>query len=77
MKKQYRCLESYGFKYIIQLYHDGEFVKTHTVYLDKLEEAKEAFEASGYTYGYTEQEVKRARERYIKMLKNIIQQNEI
>ena len=72
MKRQYRYIESYGFKYIFQLYHDGELVESHTVYLDKLQDAIDAFEADGYTYGYTEQEVEKAKERYERMLRNKI-----
>jgi hypothetical protein len=73
MKLQYRYSDYTGFKWIIELYHDGELVKSYTVYLDELEDEEQNLVADGYTYGYTKEEVAEAKKKYEEMLSNIIQ----
>lgn len=73
MKKQYRFVEFVGFQWMIQLYHNGEYVESRKLYVDEVDDAEETLLAEGYTYGYTEEEVAEAKEKYEKMLSNIIQ----
>lgn len=72
MKLQYRICEYIGFRYVVMLYHDGELVKTYKVWLDKIEDEEASLRNLGYTYGYTKEEVEKARCRYLDMLKDII-----
>lgn len=73
MKKQYRYYETISFKYDIELWHDGSFFNVYEVWLDELEDEICKLEDQGYTYGYTEYEVEKARQRYENMLKDIIE----
>ena len=85
MKLQYRYFEHVGFKYIIRLYCDGWLVKSYKVYLDELDdeidkiqrvvlspEEIDKIEKQGYTYGYTEDELDKARAYYENVLDNVI-----
>ena len=72
MRLQYRYFEYIGFQYMIQLYCDGWLVKSYKVYLDALDDELDKIEKQGYSYGFTEKEVNAAKERYEKMLSNII-----
>ena len=73
MRRQYRIIEPIGFKWIIQLYHDGKLVEFYKVYVDEVESIEESLLAKGYTYGYTKQEIEKVKKRYEEMLENIIQ----
>ena len=73
MKLQYRYYESFGFKYVIQLYRDGQLVESYKVYSIDLDDEIDKLESQGYVYGYTEDEVNKAKERYERMLNNIIE----
>ena len=73
MKKQYRIVERHWPYYNLILYHDGVEVATRDsnqmtigVDTDKLEE-------EGYTYGYTEEKIEKARKEYEHMLENRIE----
>ena len=72
MKLQYRYFEHVGFKYIIRLYCDGWLVKSYKVYLDELDDEIDKIEKQGYTYGYTEDELDKARAYYENVLDNVI-----
>lgn len=79
MKKQYRYEEMRlgSFKYAIYLYHNGKHVDTKEVYCDELNDTIDTLEEQGYSYGFTEAEVKDARLRYERMLENMIVEGEI
>ncbi len=71
MRKQYDIIEARWPYYDIDLYHDGIKVDSkHTAYVD---EAIEALEREGYTLGYTEDEVEKARKMYEEVLANRIE----
>lgn len=72
MKLQYRCIEYMGFQYLIKLYHDGCLVKSYKTYLDRVNDEIERLEKKGYSRGYTQEEVDKAKERYEKRLQNVI-----
>lgn len=72
MKKQYRYHKTAGFQYMLQLYCDGWLVKSYKVYFDELDDEIDKIESQGYVYGYSENELKSARERYEHILNNII-----
>ena len=72
MKLQYRQIDIGGFKYKITLYHDGKVVDKRYVWIDDLEDEVDKLEAQGYTFGYTKEEVERARKLYEDKLNNII-----
>lgn len=72
MKKQYRCKEDLFFKVRLYVYHDGELIESKSFYLDEADKEMDRLESNGYTYGYTKEEVKKAKERYENMLVNII-----
>ena len=72
MKLQYRYYEHIGFKYAVQLYCDGKLTKSYKVYSIDLDDEIDKLEGQGYVYGYTEEEVNKAKARYERMLDNII-----
>lgn len=72
MKKQYRYYETTSFKYEIVSYHDGYIVNFNEVWLTELNDEIDKLEEQGYTYGFTQKEVDEAKERYERMLENII-----
>ena len=72
MKLQYTCSEHTTFQYIIRLWCDGWLVKSYKVYLDELNDEIDKIKSQGYVYGYSENELKSARERYEHILNNII-----
>ncbi len=72
MKLQYRYIDAGGFRYIIRLYCDGWLVKSYKIWLDELDNEIEKIENQGYTYGYTEDELDRARAHYKNVLDNVI-----
>ena len=72
MKKQYRYEEYTWCKVCLCLYHDGELVDSKKLWLDEADKAIEQLEANGYVYGYTKEEIKKAKEQYEEMLRNAI-----
>lgn len=73
MKLQYRYYESPGFKYTIKLYCDGQLTEYYEVYTIDMSDEIDKLEAQGYVYGYTEEQVRKAKEKYERMLDNIIE----
>ena len=73
MKKQYRYHEIASFKYAIKLYHDAKLINTREVWLSELYDEVDKLEEQGYTYGFTKDEVEKARLQYEAKLKNIIE----
>lgn len=70
MRKQYDIIEARWPYYDIDLYHDGIKVDSkHTAYVG---EATEALEREGYTLGYTDDEIEKARKKYEHKLENRI-----
>lgn len=74
MKRQYRVQEGIQFKYIIKLYHDGKLISHNRIWLDELEDKINELEIKGYTQCYTEDEVEEARQEYLHMLENILEE---
>lgn len=74
MKKQYDCYECRWPNYEIILYHDG--VKVGAERKGKLEinNYLEELEAEGYTRGYTEEDVEKARKRWEHIYENRIEE---
>lgn len=72
MRLQYRYFEYIGFRYIVRLYCDGWLVKSYKVWLDELDDEIDKIESEGYTYGYTEDELDKARAHYENVLDNVI-----
>jgi hypothetical protein len=73
MKKQYRISESYQLKRIVEAYHNGELVLSQRLWMDEADKYADQLEKDGYIYGYTKEEVEEEKERYERMLNNIIQ----
>ena len=72
MKKQYHMSESYLFKRTVKTYHNGELVTSERLWDDEADKYADQLESEGYIYGYTKQEVEKAKKRYDEMLENII-----
>lgn len=73
MKKQYRCKEDTWCKRRLYVYHDGELIQSQSFYLDEIEKEIDKLESNGYILGYTKEEVEEVKERYERMLRDIIQ----
>lgn len=75
MKLQYRVFDTFN-AYNIILYHDGKIFKSYKVYKsnDKAFEEVERLKEIGYTYGFTKEEVEKQREKYERMLDNIVEE---
>lgn len=69
---QYRYFETSPFKYEILLYHNGQLVETYKAWLDDMDDKIDELERHGYTCGYTAKQVNEAKERYERMLANIL-----
>ena len=74
MKLQYRVFDTFN-AYNITLYHDGKIFKSYKVYKsnDEAFEEVERLKEIGYTYGFTKKEVEKQREKYERMLDNIVE----
>lgn len=55
------------------LYHNGHFYKSYKVWADQVAREEYRLRQHGYTYGYTKEEVEKAKQRYEEMLKDIIE----
>lgn len=73
MRKQYRYSDSSFGKKTLYIYHDGMLVEIKELYIDDFLDAEEELKSNGYTYGYTEAEVEVAKNRYNRMLANMIE----
>ena len=76
MKKQYDYYECRWPNYEIILYHDGVKVGVERIDLLKLDNHLEELEAEGYTRGYTEEDVEKARKRWEHIYANRIERND-
>lgn len=75
MKKQYDYYESRWPNYKIILYHDGVEVAAEQKTLLELDKYLEELETKGYTQGYTEEDVEKARKRWEHIYENRIERN--
>lgn len=73
MKKQYRYEKDGFFKVRLYVYHDGELIESKSFYFDEADREMDKLESNGYVYGYSKEEINEAKEKYERMLKNIIQ----
>lgn len=75
MKKQYDYYECRWPNHEIVLYHDGVKVGAERKGLLELDKYLEELEAEGYTRGYTEEDVEKARKRWEHIYENRIERN--
>lgn len=76
MKKQYDCYECRWPYYEIVLYHDGVKVGVERIGLLELDGRLEQLEVEGYTRGYTEEDVEKARKGWERIYENRIERND-
>ncbi len=76
MKKQYDYYECRWPSYEIILYHDGVKVGVERKDLLKLDEYLAELESEGYTLGYTEEDIEKARERWEHIYENRIERKD-
>lgn len=72
MKKQYRTSETFLFKTIVSIYHNGKHISSKRLYIDDAEKYVNSLEKNGYTYGFTQEEVDEAKRLYDYKLSNLI-----
>jgi hypothetical protein len=72
MKKQYRYEEETWCKLRFYIYHDGRLVESKSFYFDEAIREIDNLKSNGYVYGYTKEEVREAKERYERMLRDVI-----
>ena len=72
MKKQYRIVERHWPYYNIILYHDGVKVATRDSDQMMIGTDTDKLEDEGYTYGYTDDEIEKARKKHEHKLENRI-----
>ena len=77
MKKQYNLSYHSWCKKTIKIYHDGELILTKTMWLDDIDKYIVQLEKDGYKYGYTQEEVNRARQDYEYKRANMISAEEV
>ena len=73
MKKQYRITERHWPFYNIILYHDGMKVEVRDSDRIVIDMDINKLEREGYTYGYTDDEIEKARKAYEHMVENRIE----
>lgn len=73
MKKQYRCVYESWWKTRLYIYDNGFLIENKTYPNDEIENVIDQLETDGYVYGYTKEEVERAKKKYEDMLENIIE----
>lgn len=76
MKKQYDYYECRWPSYEIVLYHDGVKVGAERKDLLELNRYLEQLEVEGYTRGYIEEDVEKARKRWKHIYENRIEKND-
>lgn len=76
MKKQCNYYACRWPEYEIILYHDGIKVDSERVSLLTLDKRLEQLEAEGYTLGYTEEDVEKARRKYEHYYENRIEKKD-
>ena len=76
MKLQYNIEDYYSFRVLFKTYQDGKLVNIYPVYIDEQEAEVNKLEEQGYTYGYTEKQVQRAKESYEYKLERIIKSDD-
>lgn len=76
VKKQYDYYEVRWPYYEIVLYHDGSKVSVERKSSLEMNEYLKQLESDGYTQGYTEEDVEKAREEWEHIYKNRIEQKE-
>ena len=59
MRMQYKVCAATSFKYYISVYHDGEYIGSYEVWLDKLDEEVNKLENQGYVRGFSKKEVEK------------------
>lgn len=64
MRKQFRCTKKSWCKTSVYLYHDSELFRFKEVWNDELEEYIEQIKSEGYMYGYTQEDIERAKKVY-------------
>lgn len=73
MKKQYRyCDASFGKRNLL-IYHDGILVERKTLWLNDFFDEEEILVNNGYTYGFFDIEIEKAKQRYESMLNHRIE----
>lgn len=72
MRKQYRIVERHWPYYNIILYHDGVEVEVRNSDQMVIGHDTDKLKSEGYTYGFTDNEIEKAREKYERMLENRI-----
>ena len=76
MKLQYNIEDYYSFRVLFKTYQDGKLINIYPVYEDEAEAEVNKLEEQGYTYGYTEKQVQRAKESYEYKLERIIKSDD-
>lgn len=77
MRKQYRCIEGVWPAYRFNIYHNGVLSDSYTKLETEINDEKQHLESLGYTYGYTENEVKIAYSMFEHRAKNLIQSPDV
>lgn len=75
MKKQYDYYEARWPSYEVVLYHDGTKVGVEQKNLLALDKYLEQLEAEGYSRGFTEEDVEKARKEWEYIYENRIEEN--
>lgn len=76
MKKQYYWYESRWPYYTVVLYHDGVEVGVERKDQLEINDYLEQLRNEGYTAGFTDEDIEKARKRYEHMLENRIERKE-
>ena len=72
MKKQYRYNAGCFGKYYLYIYNDGKLIEKKILWGDEFDEEVDKLIDDGYTYGFTNDEVENAKQKYERMLLNVI-----
>lgn len=71
-KKQYRYNAGCFGKYYLYIYNDGKLIEKKILWGDEFDEEVDRLIEEGYTYGFTNDEVENAKQKYERMLLNVI-----
>lgn len=72
MRKQYCLKDMYRAQATLEIYHDGELISSERDWMNEIDKKAMQLDKDGYTYGYTQEAVDKAREEYEFMLVNLI-----